>query len=699
MPSKEAKFPVEEIAEKIAHLVFFDDDNKLLSLNQNVWEEAYAIFDGQIPKNHLYLYISKNRRGILGKIYADHSIDILKRFEKWTDEPVDSNWSAEDDVPWPYKGIRTTMELSEERWTRMRPQLDSDASGGELYLQPGWDGDLHSELWEKLELPCTFTLNARVNQEKFPFLSISAHCSQCGNVIRGWAKEDSETALKIHVSTYDTRSIRHPMRRFTKTVLMRQMEQKMIEDNTYNLRSRTVIKRGKPKQPESEERESKEPESKVPESEEPESKEPESEEPVSKEPEPKEPASEEPESEELESKEPESEEPESEEPEAKEPESEEQLPQRRAYSLAESFKTVESSSYYDPSTEGDHSRYFSISSEAWQSPEEDNEEHNLSNSTLFDEEQSNPGSANINLSRIRKAIPMLSNGGRVRLNKKDSETIGYQSVALSNTCAFDSIAHVFLEAYHEWPEYQSHVNASGNDFLSWIREWSELGECSGKVSQRRALILAQTVTFSSCSIDCTTNAGTLMRKLLLADDPSYSLRTECAICHHESMTKSVVFEPSLLPLYEHGIEALETTLEELASPTFECRECASRQGNHRILPGAHFIIDIEVLQSLQLARRQGFPSWSGTFTLAQIPLRPMFHQEMYRLAGVIEYKSHLEHYVGHVCQPDGEWRTYDDLAPAYVPVSMEGKMEERKISLLIYIRGTNAAMNSGEGTD
>ncbi|EFN72310.1 120.7 kDa protein in NOF-FB transposable element, partial [Camponotus floridanus] len=75
---------------------------------------------------------------------------------------------------------------------------------------------------------------------------------------------------------------------------------------------------------------------------------------------------------------------------------------------------------------------------------------------------------------------------------------------------------------------------------------------------------------------------------------------------------------------------------------------------------------IECLQWTELAKRLGYPNWSGMFTLSEIPIEIQFCKSTYKLVASIEYigginKDDVGHYIAHCRRISGNWEIYDDI--------------------------------------
>lgn len=97
------------------------------------------------------------------------------------------------------------------------------------------------------------------------------------------------------------------------------------------------------------------------------------------------------------------------------------------------------------------------------------------------------------------------------------------------------------------------------------------------------------------------------------------------------------------------------------------------------------------MQWTELAKRLGYPDWSGMFTLSEIPIDIQFYNSRYKLVAAIEYigdTNTLGHYVAHCRRISGNWETYDDLTKNKTSITTSTRMllQKKNISLLIFIK-------------
>jgi len=169
---------------------------------------------------------------------------------------------------------------------------------------------------------------------------------------------------------------------------------------------------------------------------------------------------------------------------------------------------------------------------------------------------------------------------------------------------------------------------------------------------------------------------------------------KCSTCEWTNEECITIIETNTQPIYEHGMRGLQRALDEKVKDANKtCRRCINKDVLITLTRGAHVFVDIECLQWKQLATRLGYPDWSGTFTLSEMPTEIQFSDGTYKLIAVIEYvgsdnRKEIGHYITHCHRVTGSWETYDDLNHNKHSIIASARMllEKKKIAVLFFVK-------------
>lgn len=294
-----------------------------------------------------------------------------------------------------------------------------------------------------------------------------------------------------------------------------------------------------------------------------------------------------------------------------------------------------------------------------------------------------------NKPRVTFKIPLLQNGNILR-----PENIAGKYIMIKNTCAFDSFIQSLLVAYRDWIGYYNYINNMSNEVSFFIRMISTLGTIQ-KVYKQRALILNNIFQQKSGTIDCACNIHQLISKHLMQDTLSYELYKRCSICDWSYKENIVVTEINIKPIYENGIRNLQECLvQKVNNANKICKRCTNENIINTFQTGTHIFVDIECLQWTEISNRLGYPNWSGTLTLSEIPTDINFCDSTYKLVAAIEYiggcnENEIGHYITHCRRILEKWETYDDINRNKTTKTTTNRtlLQKKKISLLIFIKG------------
>lgn len=141
---------------------------------------------------------------------------------------------------------------------------------------------------------------------------------------------------------------------------------------------------------------------------------------------------------------------------------------------------------------------------------------------------------NLNNSRNLKSLPILKNGSRAN-ELKSCKLLNFGRVVLSNTCAFDAIASIFMIAYCDSKLYSEEVDHLGNKnkLLAFISSIVKKGITMSTYKERAEMLIRDfepeinKIDYNLALVSCHTTAATIINKLCL-DVPTVIDYTSCS---------------------------------------------------------------------------------------------------------------------------------------------------------------------------
>jgi len=127
----------------------------------------------------------------------------------------------------------------------------------------------------------------------------------------------------------------------------------------------------------------------------------------------------------------------------------------------------------------------------------------------------------LNNSRKIKSLPILKNGSRAS-EIKSCNTLDMGRVVISNTCAFDTIASIFMVSYCDSSRYSVEVNHMGNEnkLLSFVSRIVKNGVTHATYKERIEIILnnlnpeINSVDYNVTLVSCNMTMATIIQNML-----------------------------------------------------------------------------------------------------------------------------------------------------------------------------------------
>lgn len=155
---------------------------------------------------------------------------------------------------------------------------------------------------------------------------------------------------------------------------------------------------------------------------------------------------------------------------------------------------------------------------------------------------------NLNNSRNIKSLPVLKNGSRAN-ELKSCNLLDFGRVVLSNTCAFDAIASIFMVSYCDSQPYSEEVDQLGNknNLLGFISSIVKTGITASTYKERAEMLIRyfepeiNKIDYNLALVSCHTTAATIVKQLCL-DVPTVIDYTSCSnpLCKNVSPTPTPV---------------------------------------------------------------------------------------------------------------------------------------------------------------
>ncbi|XP_077264226.1 uncharacterized protein LOC143898533 isoform X2 [Temnothorax americanus] len=287
----------------------------------------------------------------------------------------------------------------------------------------------------------------------------------------------------------------------------------------------------------------------------------------------------------------------------------------------------------------------------------------------------------------KKKFTLLPHGLRclpVKI-KENGEIKSYYAI---NTCAFDALLHALMRPAIDDVNYFNFLKSSKNSTLELVCNLIEKG-ATPAVLRKRILILKnlysckphiQTeVRVVSYVIDATDSIANVANKTL-ASEPSVENTEICSHCKGRTYG-TIILAPNHRNIANKGFGYLETALH-FRSPIFKikCRDPCLGQYTWLREPGNHIMIELDIRSNIKCTTGK-------TCALKQMPATLILQHEdisfEYRLAGIVAFDSHSDHYISYCLLPSGVWHIYDDLATAIRTCSPNTEINPH---LAVYIR-------------
>lgn len=149
------------------------------------------------------------------------------------------------------------------------------------------------------------------------------------------------------------------------------------------------------------------------------------------------------------------------------------------------------------------------------------------------------------------------------------------------------------------------------------------------------------------------------------DEFSFSRNITCRNCQYIQNDNYNIIDINVKPFYEENMRILQHSINEKYSyKNTKCIRCDGENIECSVICGQLLFIDIECLQSIQMAKNLNILDWEGIFTLSNILVDLSFHKCIYKLLAVIEYQGTSDsvgHYIANIRRLTGKWEIHNDL--------------------------------------
>lgn len=241
------------------------------------------------------------------------------------------------------------------------------------------------------------------------------------------------------------------------------------------------------------------------------------------------------------------------------------------------------------------------------------------------------------------------------------------SIKTNNTCAVDSITHIFMALYADRNGIRDILRKCSEScsFSSFVRfSMNVNANNSMEIYRRRNSILENIFknhitkyTNGLTVIECDCNVNLLIERILCKCFHSFQKERYCSSCGHNLEIKRF-FVDFDMDLFENAeMSELKMSLLTALEETNHRRcGCGGKIAIRNVVFNDLIIIDLQLKNSIKQS------------TLENLPKILELYQVNFKLFGVIEFKGNpkeldcIGHYVSHILRSHRRWETYDNLA-------------------------------------
>lgn len=266
---------------------------------------------------------------------------------------------------------------------------------------------------------------------------------------------------------------------------------------------------------------------------------------------------------------------------------------------------------------------------------------------------------------------------------------GNQSIKFINTCAFDCITEMFVQAYKSNASVQQFVNyAQMSNYLQFIYNYANHNIDLAEIYHQRAKLLYpfNRVTAEPDERDCSINITELTENMLRDNSNSLisckKFCTKCGFQNTETHFNTFMLPFRVIPKLlegENGCQNLQECINEifLTPEIFICKVCHEKSLQRNYTVQDIFIIETEFI----------FTNSDLKKTInSQCPINIIINNNVFEIIGLAEIVHCSEttnHYIAH-CFVNGQWEKRDGLSDqVYIYTNQP---TTTKISMLLYAK-------------
>lgn len=267
----------------------------------------------------------------------------------------------------------------------------------------------------------------------------------------------------------------------------------------------------------------------------------------------------------------------------------------------------------------------------------------------------------------KMGIPIMKNGSCC-----DSFKDGKKRVLVTNTCAFDSILLLVMQALNLFPSFKELIEESENEMGKLALTMISDGKMMAKHYKTRFELLKSLWIYHDqlqknrflTSLKCEVNAAHLSEFLFGDISSSYTMINECQNCNHKTTKQNIHVPIDLQVLLSKQINRVQAAIDEIRISSVQaiCSKC-KKAATIRREYGPFLLIDTSAVTSSDIFNnRKPFP-------LETLDTKLKFEKDTYNLVGAIHFiefdkklsKGGMDgHYLAYFYNGN-HWYKFDDL--------------------------------------
>lgn len=258
------------------------------------------------------------------------------------------------------------------------------------------------------------------------------------------------------------------------------------------------------------------------------------------------------------------------------------------------------------------------------------------------------------IKNTNKPIHLLKNGNIC--------SSGVKGIVLENTCAFDSLVQICAVGYVDRNCLMKAFDEKNSDFSKLVKALAT-NDYATNINATRTKVIEQyyydKIEHNHVTvINCLSNISFSLDKILINDIPSVISCKKCSnkncIQNLSQVHRYVSHMPlNILVLAESGISSIGEAAQAMLN--LDLHENCTKL-NDGLLCTGKLAISYQLTDFLIFELDD-----TDKINLDNIPRNLELQGMKFNILGVIEFKSHMRHYVAHCKRLDGRWERYDDL--------------------------------------